>query len=286
MATFTNQATLTYNNTQTLSNVTTGQLLEQLTLQKTSLQQTYTAGERITYVLSLINSGTTDDQNLTVTDDLGAFTPTGQTTEVYPLTYDTGSLLVHVNGAPQTTAQVTSEEPLTITGITVPAGGNVLIAYSAQVNGSAPLVSGSTIVNTVTASGDGLAEPLTAENTINVSEAPYLTVEKTLSPLTVTSNQNITYTFVISNYGNTAADASANASITDVLVPALTAVTVTYNGAAWTEGTEYTYTESTGVFTSDPGAITVPAATFETQPDGTVTTVPGTATLVLEGTVA
>ena len=96
--------------------------------------------------------------------------------------------------------------------------------------------------------------------------------------------------YMISNYGNTAADAAAdaaaNASITDILVPALTGVSVTYNGTAWTEGTEYTYSEESGIFTSDPGAITVPAATFETQPDGTVTAVPGTATLVLEGTVA
>ncbi len=285
MATFTNQATLTYNNTQTLSNVTTGQILEQLTVVKTALQQTYSAGERITYTVSLINTGTSDDQNLTVTDDLGAFTPTGMTTEVYPLTYDTGSVLVHVNGAVQTTAQVTAEEPLTITGITVPAGGNVLISYAAQVNGSAPLVSGSTIENTVTVSGDALAEPITATETVSVSEAPYLTVEKTLSPLTVTANQDITYTFLISNYGNAPAEADANVSISDVLAPVLTGLTATYNGTLWTSGTEYTYSETTGIFTSDPGAITVPAATYTTLPDGTVSTTPGTATLVLEGTV-
>ena len=285
MATFTNQATLTYNNTRTLSNVTTGQLVEQLTVEKTSLQQTYSAGDRITYVLSLINSGVTDDTALTVTDDLGAFTPTGQTEQIYPLTYDAGSLLVRVNGAPQTSAQVSSEQPLTVTGITVPAGGNVLIAYSAQVNGSAPLESGSTVTNTATVSGETLAEPLTAENTISVNEAPYLTIEKSLSPLSVTSNQSITYTFVISNYGNTAADAAATVSVTDTVAPALSGLTATYNGTAWTEGTQYTYSEASGVFTSGPGAITVPAATFETQPDGTVTAVPGTATLILEGTV-
>ena len=285
MATFTNQATLTYNNTQTLSNVTTGQILQQMTVEKTSPQQTYAAGERITYAVTLMNSGTTDDQNLTLTDDLGAFVPTGLTGEVYPLTYDTGSALVFVNGAAQTAVQVTSEEPLTLTGINVPAGGSAVIIYTAQVNGSAPLVSGSTIDNTVTVSGDGLAEPVTATESISVSEAPYLTVEKTLSPLTVTSNQRITYTFLISNYGNAAADAGANASITDVLAPALTGLTATYNGVLWTQGTEYTYSETSGIFTSDPGVITVPAATYTTLPDGTVSTTPGTATLVLEGTI-
>ena len=285
MATFTNQATLTYNNTQTLSNVTTGQILEQLTVSKTALQQTYSAAERLTYVLSFINSGATDDQNLTVTDDLGAFTPTGLTAEVYPLTYDTGSLLVLVNGAVQTTAQVTSEEPLTVTGINVPAGGSATVIYSAQVNGSAPLASGSAITNTATVSGGALAEPVEATETVNVSEAPYLTLEKTLSPLTVTANQNITYTFVISNYGNTAAGEDADTSITDILAPTLTGLTATYNGTLWTAGTQYTYSEESGIFTSAAGAITVPAATYTTLPDGTVSTTPGTVTLVLEGTV-
>ena len=285
MATFTNQATLTYNNTQTLSNVTTGQILEQLTVEKTSLQQTYSAGERIAYAVSLINSGTADDQDLTLTDDLGAFTPAGMSAEVYPLTYDTGSVLVYVNGVLQPNVQVTSEEPLTVTGMTVPAGGNVLISYSAQVNGSAPLASGSVIENTVTVSGDALAEPITATETVNVSEAPYLTVEKTLAPLTVTANQSITYTFLISNYGNAPADSDANVSISDVLAPVLTGLTAKYNGTLWTPGTEYTYSETTGIFTSEPGAITVPAATYTTLPDGTVSTAPGTATLVLEGTV-
>ncbi|MBQ7698922.1 MAG: hypothetical protein IJT49_01100 [Clostridia bacterium] len=285
MATFTNQATLTYNNTQTLSNVTTGQILQQLTVEKTSLQQSYAAGERLTYAVSFVNSGTTDDQNLTLTDDLGAFVPTGLTEEVYPLTYDTGSVFATVNGAVQTAVQVTSEQPLTLTGINVPAGGSAVIIYTAQVNGSAPLASGSTIENTVTVTGGGLAEPVTATESVSVSEAPYLTVEKTLSPLTVTSSQRITYTFLISNYGNAPAEADANASITDVLSPVLTGLTATYNGVLWTQGTEYTYSETSGIFTSDPGAITVPAATYTTLPDGTVSTTPGTATLLLEGTV-
>ena len=185
----------------------------------------------------------------------------------------------------QTAVQVTSEQPLTLTGINVPAGGSAVIIYTAQVNGSAPLASGSTIENTVTVTGGGLAEPVTATESVSVSEAPYLTVEKTLSPLTVTSSQRITYTFLISNYGNAPAEADANASITDVLSPVLTGLTATYNGVLWTQGTEYTYSETSGIFTSDPGAITVPAATYTTLPDGTVSTTPGTATLLLEGTV-
>ena len=285
MATFTNQATLTYNNTQTLSNITTGQIVEHLVLEKMSLQQTYAAGDRITYVVTLVSSGTSDDTGITLTDDLGAGVPPAEKEAVYPLTYDPGSLLVYQNGVPQTAPQVTSEAPLTVTGIDVTAGGSTVIMYTAQVSGSAPLSVGSVITNTVTAEGGNLTEPLTDSHTLNVSEAPYLTVEKSLTPLTVTANQRVTYTFVINNYGNTAAEADANAVITDTLIPVLTGLDVTFNGTAWTENTEYTYSEQTGVFASEEGAITVPAAQFTTSPDGTVTSVPGTATLVIEGTI-
>jgi uncharacterized repeat protein (TIGR01451 family) len=286
MATFTNQALLTYNNTRTLSNVTTGTLSESLTAGKSSLQSEYGAGDRITYVLSLQNSGAGAYTGLTVTDDLGAFTPTGGTQPVYPLTYDEGSVALYVDGVKQTAPEVSSVQPLTLTGINVPAGENAIIIYSAQANGTAPLASGSSIVNTATVTGTGLTEPVEASNTLPVSESPLLTIEKTLSPLTVTPNQTITYTFVISNYGNAEADATANVSVSDTIAPPLTGLTATYNGVLWTEGTQYTYSAQTGEFVSSEGVITVPAATYETQPDGTVTTTPGTATLVIEGTVA
>ena len=285
MATFTNQALLTYNNTRTLSNVTTGTIAESLTAQKSSLQSSYAAGDRITYVLSLQNSGAAAQSGLTVTDDLGAFTPSGEKQAVFPLTYDEGSAALFVDGVKQTAPAVQSAEPLTFTGISVPAGGSAVLIYSAQINAYAPLGSGSAVTNTATVSGDGLAEPVESSFTLPVTEAPYLTVEKTLSPLTVVPDQRITYTFVINNYGNTDADAGANVSISDTMTPPLTDLTAEYNGAPWTEGTEYTYSPQTGEFVSAAGAITVPAATYETLPDGTVSTTPGIVTLVIEGTV-
>lgn len=286
MATFTNQALLTYNDTRTLSNITTGQLTESLSVIKDSLQTSYSAGDRITYLLSVVNSGTAERGNLTVTDDLGAIVPEGGTTEVCPLVYESGSIRSFLNGAPQPAPQVLSESPLTVAGLTVPAGGCLLLIYTAQLCAFAPLAQGSTVVNTAAVTGDGLSEPLTASYTLYVNEAPYLTVEKTLSPLSVSANQRITYTFLISNYGNADADENANAVITDTITPPLTDLTVTYNGAPWTESAEYTYEPGTGLFTTADGEITVPAATYTTAPDGTVTTIPGTVTLVVEGTVS
>lgn len=73
MATFTNQATLTYNGQTTTSNVTVGELTETLTAAKTAVVPTYGTDGRVTYILSLVNSGTAPLTGLTITDDLGGY---------------------------------------------------------------------------------------------------------------------------------------------------------------------------------------------------------------------
>lgn len=57
MATFTNQATLTYNGGTASSNITTGELLEVLTATKTAVVPTYRSGRPITYLITLVNAG-------------------------------------------------------------------------------------------------------------------------------------------------------------------------------------------------------------------------------------
>ena len=72
MAIFTNQATLSYRNGSVNSNVVTGEILEVLSATKNALTETYSAGDRVTYVLSILNSGATAITNISVSDDLGA----------------------------------------------------------------------------------------------------------------------------------------------------------------------------------------------------------------------
>jgi hypothetical protein len=102
----------------------------------------------------------------------------------------------------------------------------------------------------------------------------------------VVDNDRVTYTFVIQNSGNQAVVATDDAIITDVFDPILTNLTVTYNGAAWTEGVNYTYDAATGLFSTLPGSITVPAASYTQNPvTGEYTVTPGIATLVVTGTI-
>ena len=283
MAIFTNQATLSYNNTVITSNITTGELLEVLSVTKTALSDTYIGGDTAVYVVSLANSGPTALTGLTVADDLGGYDFDGAT--VTPLDYVDGSLRYFVDGAVQPTPTVTAGPPLTVTGLSVPAGGNALLVYEARLNQFAPADVGDTITNTVTVSGGGLANPVSDTATITASAEPYLTISKALCPATVTENGQLTYTFVIQNAGNTDAVATDNATITDTFDPILTDLVVTYNGAVWTEGVDYTYDETTGAFATIPGRITVPAATFTQTPGGAWTVDPGTATLTVTGTV-
>ena len=76
-----------------------------------------------------------------------------------------------------------------------------------------------------------------------------------------------------------------NVILTDTFDPALTGLTVTYNGDAWTEGDNYTYDAATGTFATIAGQITVPAATYTQETDGTYTVTPGTTTVTVTGTV-
>ena len=284
MAIFSNQATLTYGGNTTNSNIAYGEILDVVTATKTAIEGTYTPGELVTYVVTLRNTGSTALTNLTVTDDLGGYDFNG--TIVYPLTYEDGSVARFVNGVPQTAPAVTAGPPLVISGINIPAGGDVVLVYQARVNGFANPADGGTIINTVTVTGDGISTPITASETVTAATAAALTISKSITPAQVVDNDRVTYTFVIQNTGNEPVVATDDAAITDLFDPILTDLIVTFNGTAWTEGVQYTYNETTGLFATVPSQITVPAATYTQDPvTGAYTMNPGIATLVVTGTI-
>lgn len=283
MATFSNKATLSYNGGSVDSNTVTGEILEVLSVTKDAVLNEYTAGDTVTYVIALRNSGPTALTGLTVTDDLGGY-PFGTET-LYPLAYVPGSALYYINGVLQPAPTVTAGPPLSVTGISVPAGGNALLVYEASVTGYAPLAVGDVITNTAVTSGGGISTPVLAFETINAGQRAILTISKSLSPAVVTENGQITYTFVIENTGNVPAVATDNIVVTDTFDPILSPISVSFNGTVWTEGVEYTYNDTTGEFSTTAGAITVPAASYTQNPDGTWTIVPGVSTLTVNGTI-
>lgn len=283
MATFTNKATLSYSGGTVDSNTVTGTFLESLSMTKTALVDTYSEETRVSYVISIINSGSTSFSNLTLTDDLGGYTFGAET--LYPLTYVDGSVLYYVNGILQAELTPTSTQPLVIGGISIPAGASVIIAYSADANAFASPELDGTIVNTATLTGTGLAETVTASETISSADGPILSITKALCPTTVPENGVITYTLTIENSGNTDAVATDNITVTDTFDPILNNITVTLNGTPLTAGEDYTYDEATGLFSTTQSVITVPAATYTREADGSFVLVPGKSVLVITGNI-
>ena len=284
MAIFSNQATLTYNGSSTNSNIAYGEILDVLAATKTAIEESYTPGELVTYAVTLRNTSNAALTGLTVTDDLGGYIFNGTT--VYPLTYEAGSVTLFTNGVPQSAPAVAPGPPLVFSGITVPAGGDVVLVYQARANAYADPAAGGTIDNTVTVTGDGLSAPITATETVTAAAVPELTISKSITPAQVVDNERVTYTFVIQNAGNQPVVATDDATVTDTFNPILTALAVTFDGVVWTQGVQYNYNETTGLFSTVPGQILVPAATYTQDPvTGAYTVTPGIATLVVTGTI-
>lgn len=284
MATFYNQATLSFNGSTTTSNITQGELRESLTITKTAVTDTYAPGDDVTYIISITNNSATEYSNILLSDNLGGYA-VGEGT-VYPLEYVEGSIRRYVNGDLTAPPTVTAGPPVSISAVEVPANGNVILVYEARVTRYAsPNVDGA-VTNTVTLTGDGVLTPITAQETISAAERAALTINKSISPTVVSENGTLTYTFVIQNSGNVAATTEDTIIVADTFDPRLKNITVTYNGTAWTEGVNYTYSEATGLFTTATGQIAVPAAAYSQDAQtGAWTLTPGTAVITVKGTV-
>lgn len=283
MAFFTNQAQLRYGNEITNSNITVGEIQEVLTVTKTAVKETYRQGGTVTYIISIVNAGTAEYTGLTLSDDLGSY-DFGATTRT-PLDYSAGTIRYYQNGVLQTAPTVEAGPPLTITGVNVPAGGNATIVYETRLNAYAPLQLEAEITNVVTVSGTCVSG-ITASETVSAVAEPVLSITKSVNPVPVTECGRLTYTFVIQNTGNVPADSTTEVSVTDTFDPVLRNLTVTFNGTAWTAPTNYTYDETTGMFTTVLGEVTVPAATYtQNSETGEWSTSSGVSTLIVTGTI-
>ncbi|MBO7303637.1 MAG: hypothetical protein J6V09_00235 [Clostridia bacterium] len=286
MATFFNQATLSYGGNVVNSNTTEAELLSGLEITKTAITASYSQGESVVYAITLSNMSSTPYNTLTVTDDLGAYTIPGGTETAVPLTYTVGSLLYYLNGVLQPTPTVITGIGLTVDGIDLPGGSTALFIYEAQANEFAPIAAGSSITNTASTDGGVGVGEISASATVTVREAPSLTIAKAVCPAIVNDNDLITYTVIVQNLGNVAVVATDGVVISDVFNPILSDLTVTLDGETLAEGTGYTYNELTGEFATVNGAITVPAATYTVDPEsGIITTTPGVTVLTVTGRI-
>lgn len=281
--TFTNVATLSYNGAQVYSNTAVGMIEEVLSVTKYAVNETYGAGDTMTYVVSVVNNSDAAVNGLTVTDDLGAYA--FGTGNVQPMDYIENTLQYYRNGVLQPDPAVSTADGLTLSDISVPANGNVTIVYSTALNDYAPMETGGSITNTVTINGTGVTA-VTAQESVAVTNAAQLSVIKSITPIPVAENGELTYTFQLLNSGNTAVLETENAVVSDTFDPVLSNISVSLNGTALIAGTDYTYNEATGVFVTGNGLLSIPAATYTQDPTtGEWSVTPGSSTLTVTGTV-
>ena len=154
---FSNKAQLVYKGTVTSSNTVTGEIIDTVSVTKSTLGSSYSEGGKMTFIISIANAGNTAYNDITVTDDLGGYQFAGQ--NVVPLTFESGSARLFSNGQLTAPAPLIpqSVSPLVFSGITIPANGNVLIVYEARANSFAPLGAGQSITNTAALTGSDLS---------------------------------------------------------------------------------------------------------------------------------
>ena len=181
---------MTYNGNVITSNIATGELIEVLTASKTAVIGTYSQNSEITYVINIINSGSSALTGLTITDDLGRYS--FDSTTLVPLDYVPNSVQYYVNGVLQPAPTVTVGPPLLISGINVPGNGVVTIIYVAETNQYAPLSLGTDITNTAVIRADSITN-VTVTETVTPEADAQLTITKNLSPTTVTENGQLTW---------------------------------------------------------------------------------------------
>ena len=217
----TNQASLNYQyNGQTgsaISNIATATLTEALSVEKVSVEGVYRFGETLTYSASVFNSSSQTLTNVVITDDLGSYLVGGNT--VTPLSY-AGDAILFVNGVfvSSITPTTVGANSVTFTLPTLAPNSRAQILYKVVVNSYAPLAEGSTITNIISVLATGTTTPpATDDNTVIVDNYADVSIMKTMTPSSVADGETLTYSFLISNYGNTAA---TNIVLTDAFDPA------------------------------------------------------------------
>lgn len=281
----TNQASINYQyNGQTataVSNVATATLTEALSAEKVSVEQVYRLGEELTFSASFANSSGAALTNVTVSDDLGSYQY--GTSTLTPLTFVEPAILFVDGVFSGNIAGTVSESSVTFIIPTLASGSRAQIIYKAAVNNYAQLVEGSQIINTVSITANGMANPVTASNTVTVDNYADVTITKSMTPSSVTDGEALTYTFVINNYGNAEA---TNIVLVDSFDPAPENIVVQVNGVT-VPSTDYSYTG--GVLTLPSGGtytLSLPASTItQSIVDGLVTVTPSSLTVTVTGTI-
>lgn len=159
MASFSNRAVLRYGGRKVASNTVFGVIAPRVTACKSSVEERYERGGKITYILSIINE-TSAPKVLTLTDDLGAAGGAS------PLFYIDCTAAVFIDGVRAEITPTETSPALMLAGLSIPAGDVATVAYQVRVSQCAD----GEITNTATITCSDLSSPIVASHTISSAE--------------------------------------------------------------------------------------------------------------------
>ncbi len=274
-----NQASIRYQSEGTAqdatSNVVTTEVIDQYTLSATkiALKPTFRSGENMTYVTRIENVGNGPITNIEIRDDLGQ----GQ------LSYLLGTIRLYLDGVEMDPVITATDDALSITyNGTLNPGQHLNLVYMTRV---LPNIGEAitTITNTQTITGrggstEGPIVSVTPQPNATITRGNYAEVQvlKEASAPSIVSGQPLTYTFTLTNTGNTNA---SDVVLQDTLPQGFTVtqvqsttgqVTTTYDASQYTidENNTITLPNQTGT------AIIVPPMS-QSGPGMTVITITG-----------
>lgn len=270
----------------TLSNAANASVQEAITVNKTTLTNTYFLNKEIFYCISIVNNKSTAIKNLKISENLGAYSNTSlpSETKFIPLDYS-GPSFLYINGAfDSQIIPETYSDKIIFKVNDFPAYSNILLIYSTTVNNKAPHSEKSSIINTSSITSNEISKPVLCSKEIFVTNKADINIVKYMYPNPALPGELITYNFTIYNYGNTEA---TNVKLNDVLLPAPNNLNISINSKNLSRK-DYSYIGGTlniPSYDSDFSISIPPAKFLQDSTTGIFTTNPGVINIVASGKI-
>lgn len=267
---------------EVLSNTAFATLQDSVNIDLSSVENSYSSNDTITYILSIINNSSRCIKNIKVSNDLASYTINSGISQktITPLSYE-GTSKLYIGGKffSDIEAEVLSDK-IIFNLEEIPALSNALIFYSTRVNKNAELSTGSSLKSTSSLTYDGMINNIESSDTIYVKEKADVTLIKYMYPNSITSGEIITYNFILYNYGNIEAK---NVAFSDTFSPAPLNLNVSVNSDALSSK-NYSYINGEIKIPSygSDFSLSIPPANFiRDENNGAITTKPGSTIITI-----
>lgn len=267
---------------EVLSNTAFATLQDSVNIDLSSVENSYSSNDTITYILSIINNSSRCIKNIKVSNDLASYTINSGISQktITPLSYE-GTSKLYIGGKffSDIEAEVLSDK-IIFNLEEIPALSNALIFYNTRVNKNAELSTGSSLKSTSSLTYDGMINNIESSDTIYVKEKADVTLIKYMYPNSITSGEIITYNFILYNYGNIEAK---NVAFSDTFSPAPLNLNVSVNSDALSSK-NYSYINGEIKIPSygSDFSLSIPPANFiRDENNGAITTKPGSTIITI-----